>query len=87
MELATMEKKKMRREAPLRFYAVDLLRSFREPALVACGGVLVNQSLARCAVEKLDRRELFLRVSSVGRPLERCTKRGFLGAIADRSGA
>jgi hypothetical protein len=65
----------------------NLFAGFGQSALVARGGVLVDQSLARSTIEKLDRGEPFLGGSGAGSPLDRGAKRRSLGAIADCGGA
>ena len=53
---------------------------------MARGSVLVDQTFARRAIEQSDRRRSVLS-GPRGRALERGTKRGFLRAVADGSGA
>ena len=65
------------------YFAMNLLPGRCEAALVASGGVFVDQAFARSAVEKLDGRQPLLGVSAGGRPLEGRAKSGFLGAIAN----
>src|SRR5688572_20414899 len=67
---------------------MNLLRGFREPALVPCGGVAVNQSLASGAIEQADGATTSLvRGLWIGRLLEGGAKRRALRAVAHRGGA
>ena len=50
-------------------FSYRLSRGFREPALVPCRCVLVDQPLPRCAIEKLHSSQLFLGVATGGRTL------------------
>src|SRR5207302_10417666 len=63
-----------------------LLASLGQAALVSSSRVLVDQTFARGAVEESDGRH-FVLSSPARRALERGAKRGFLGAVADGSGA
>src|SRR3954463_6821126 len=63
-----------------------LLRGFGELALVSCGCIAMNEALACGTVEELHRRQSLFSVAR-GRSLERGAERGFLGAVADGSGA
>jgi len=63
-----------------------LLAGFGEAALVASSRVLVDQTFARSAVEEPNSRQ-FLLSGPARRALERGAEGGFLGAVADGSGA
>ena len=85
-------KEKGRSEAPFLVFvglasgiSPALLSGCRQSALVSGRGVLVDQAFARGAVQQLHRGQSLLGGSG-GRPLEGGAERGFLGAVADRSG-
>ncbi len=83
------ERIEKKRGAERRLFAFipALLHGLGEPALVPGRGVLVDESLPRCAIQEFHRRQFFLDVSTCGRALERGAKRGSLGSISDRGGA